>query len=325
GMLREAGFIISGFFLSGEPWERINLLGAPIVKAESKPRTGAPKEAKGKEQPRRTMVTWLRPWFSTVVVVVGVIFIGFMVVMKFANRKTPPPSSNFSEPLEAPIEVITPQAVDTLQASLPEGTPKTSPETEVETIPTQAETIPREAELEKPVKVVPEAEAATVSTPKSQPALQPSARNLVFTDAVLQIVKSVQSFSLITLTADRFLIQIDAAEPSALQAEISRISSLSGLKSVRSTNSEIAGGKVHGIVQGGFSIDPSAGASTKPAPVQLINLAKQHGLQNKDLVFIGKWQLLQGFLAELATVKYSIYRIVIVPWENGEYRTVIEL
>jgi len=134
-----------------------------------------------------------------------------------------------------------------------------------------------------------------------------------------------QNFEVISFTESYFLCQVAAPDEEQLESAIRKVEDLPGLTDVRIGVLPPSDDFVRATVSGVLALKPSLSAVASPDRKSVISLGKKHGLKNKGLIFTGGKQPLLSFLREVASADYAVHRLVFVPWEENEYRAVLEL
>lgn len=291
-LVEEAGFLLAGLFLEGDPWSQVNLVRRNDVPADVPRAEDVGKAASAEPKPKRKPVHTRRDrrtqpsWFFGVILVIGLIVVSYFIWIKLS----PPPEQ---AGVEKPV------------AKVVEEEPGTVSE-EVSPQPVQAERPP-----------VTPVSAGSAWTGMSQ-------RFEIMQEA-LSILGDQDHFDLISFTDRQFLCQLSSEEIERLNIAISRISDFAALEEVKSQSVPPYNGTVRGIVSGKLSAGSIRGGAIVPDKEGVIAIGKQHGLANKALVFTGAKPAVIDFLNDLAANNYAIYRCILIPWETDQYRAVLEL
>lgn len=291
-VMREAGFHLLGLFLQGEPWSRVNLTGIPGGDTEiAREAVGASANFREKKDEQKPSIPPQRrrnqpSWFFWVVLVIGVIIVGFFAWMKFTSPKKP--------------------------QLLPE------PEAKVEEPATTTADTARKTEITRQI----------AATPRPVPAGKSWAdmrQRAVVIGEALDIFGGDEHIDLISFTGDRFLCQVVASEPEKLDELLNQVKNLPSITEVKSSRVPPLNELFRGIVCGRIKPEQIPPSLVAPLDKEIISLGKKYGLKNQAFLFTGNQQSILDFLNGLAIENYAIYRVILLPWGNNEYRTVLEL
>ncbi|TKJ41105.1 hypothetical protein CEE37_05405 [candidate division LCP-89 bacterium B3_LCP] len=289
---QKAGFKLSGLFLAGDPWEGINLLESPErslpgpEKRTPERKTPARRAKKSKPIPKDRARGSRPSWFVGILLLVALVVAIYFVWLKL----TPPPG----------------------QEGFPEPVTHLEEQTQAETPPDIAQHI-----AETP------AEATQDDVLTASPWAVMSKR-MELVSEMFMTINAGGKLDLISFTGDRFLCQLANGEELRLQEALEHIAKGGSLKEAKTQKVPPYDGLVHGIVSGRL-VSESGDASITPVKADIIALGKKLGLKNEELIFTGAESSVMQFLGDIALKKYAIYRFILVPWGEDQYRTVLEL
>ena len=81
-------------------------------------------------------------------------------------------------------------------------------------------------------------------------------------------------------------------------------------------------------INGELSRDAGSQAASRLNAAQIIAAGKKSGLRQasaQGLIFVGERAQVMLFLDDMASQNAAIYRLILVPWGEGQYRAVLEL
>jgi len=134
-------------------------------------------------------------------------------------------------------------------------------------------------------------------------------------------------FDLISFTGDRFLIQFAGTENADRNEFCSRLRDVSGVLEVRASQKE--GGAAAGTsINGKLSMDARGQAAGLLNAAQIIAAGKKYDLKHpstEGLIFAGASAQVMSFLNEISAQNGAVYRLIIIPWSEGQYHVVLEL
>lgn len=289
-VIQESGFQLVGLHLDGEPWNRINLVGPvqepmPEMEAKAPPRIPEPPAAK-KSVPESVGETGRTQHPRFFAIV---LVIGLIIIGAFAWWKltTPKKPGPVPQPITRVQEAAPVKADTTTAAAVP------APQSPVET--------------ERPLLW------ADMSYRMS------------LLDETLAALENDYQFDLISFTENYFLCQLIAPQEDQLDDAIQRVRNLSGLTDVKTAVAPPLDDLSVGIVSATVATKSPKPTAITPVQSDVVALGKKHGLTNKGLIFTGSKEPVLSFLNDVASQKYAIYRLIIVPWGDEEYRAVLEL
>ncbi len=293
-VIQESGFHLGGLYLEGDPWGRVNLAGVPhdiVVDLGPKPVREEPQPAatpkKSQEEPPPPSDRAHHPWFFAIVLALGVIVIVIFAWWKITSQRKP-------GPLPEPVTQIQ------------------------ETAPVRSDTVAAGVGSELPAPKPSEARPGALT-------LASMSERMELLEQTLLALGDEQNFEVISFTESYFLCQVAAPDEEQLESAIRKVEDLPGLTDVRIGVLPPSDDFVRATVSGVLALKPSLSAVASPDRKSVISLGKKHGLKNKGLIFTGGKQPLLSFLREVASADYAVHRLVFVPWEENEYRAVLEL
>jgi hypothetical protein len=287
----ESGFQLAGIFLDRDPWLRVNLAGAPREAIEipaPKPvleEAASPVSNKPKPAPEPVVRRSQPSWFFAAILILGLIVVGIFAWIKLTGEKKP---ARPPEPVTQ-VQETAPAGADTV--SVPAGQVRPTPS--------------------------PAAPARGVWADMS--------RRVEMIHQVLAILDAESSFDLISFTEDRFLYQLGSPEPEQLDEAVRQVTGFSGLEDVKYSMVPPWDEWSLGVVSGKLIPEPGRPTAKTAVRADFIALGKNRGLQNRALVFTGQRQAVLSFLNDVASKNYGVYRLILVPWGDDLYRTVLEL
>jgi hypothetical protein len=194
---------------------------------------------------------------------------------------------------------------------------------------------------EKPVQEKPVAVTETTPAESSQPVAEetgepveggestiyrtPMALRLVVLQQVLNALDEQGDFDHISFTENQFLCQITTADKSFLNRLNGELQGNPDVADVKLAVSTTADGAFRGVFNGVIRRRPGSTPVTIPDPSKLVESSGKYGLSNEGLVFTGSREAVLEFLDSLGKNNYSIYRLILLPWNDREFRIVLEL
>ena len=310
----KAGYKLLGVQLDEPDFARINFLetssppqAAPSAAAPPPP-SKADQSRAAKPPPEQRKAASSQPsWFLGLIIVAGIIVVALWGWMKLTSERRP--------------------------GGMPElamGTSENRTETETPASPIPSDTTaPREAS----------ARDATALESVSPPA-QPTAKTQVAATGYapmancLAVLKQVigegiqpAPFELISFTGDRFLLQLAGPLSADPDEFCSRLRGVSGVLEVSAALKE-RGAATGASINGKLSADAGGQAASRLNPAQIIAAGKKSGLRQasaQGLIFVGERAQVVSFTEAMASQNAAIYRLILVPWGEAQYRVVLEL
>ncbi len=134
-------------------------------------------------------------------------------------------------------------------------------------------------------------------------------------------------FELISFSGDRFIIQLSDAQGADPDEYCGRLRTVSGVLEVKAAQKE-RGAPAGVSLNGKLSVDAGGQAASRINAAQIIAAGKKSGLRQasaQGLIFAGERAQVMSFLDDLAAQKAALYRLILVPWGEAQYRVVLEL
>lgn len=131
-------------------------------------------------------------------------------------------------------------------------------------------------------------------------------------------------FDHISFTENQFLCQITTTDRVSLDRAVALLKKNADFADVKLSVAAAPGGSSHGVISGRI-VATSGSEPITPTQAELTELGGQFGLRNEALVFTGKKTSSLNFLDALSSHNYSIYRLILLPWSDNEFRIVLEL
>ncbi|MCX6640371.1 MAG: hypothetical protein NTW14_07820 [bacterium] len=308
----EAGYQVQGIFLDAEPYHRINLIGRapetpPITDSKPiqvKPQKSSPVPDESVEHLYKMKTPSTR--FFTLVLIAGILIVAYFAYIKF----TRPKSSTFTP---------TRQTVAKLEEKVALGDDSTSAES------TQVAAIPQPAETTKTLTDTVKPEITTTAMTPISGRYVDMRKRLDLVKSTLSLFSGGNRLDLMSFTADRFLCQVNAVDSTSLEQTLLQIKGLSNLEGVKTSRLSGKAGDYRGVISGRMSGQVDSGTLRSADKESVVVLGKKHGLSSKELVFTGPRSNMLEFLNDIAAAQYGVYRLILVPWENDEFRAVLEL
>ncbi len=284
-VLKAAGFRLRGLFLEGDPWNRVNL-----ATAAARGTIGAkprPGIAVGTsaDKPSRIPLKSTRTAPSPRFFII-VLLVGVVLVAAFTWWKL---TTREKTVPEKPVAAETETAPAQPSQAVPEETPQPTVESET--------TINR--------------------TPMTQ--------RLAVLQQVLNVLGKQGDFDHISFTENQFLCQITTPDEAFLNRLHDVLSRFPEITEVKLALSTMADGARRGVFNGTIRRKPGTSSPVIPDPSKLSELGREYGLTNEGLVFTGSREAVLSFLDALGKNNYSIYRLILLPWSDREFRIVLEL
>ncbi len=301
-LIQEAGFRLRKLFFEGEPWIRIDLMGEATKQqlVSSPPPPVAEKVTEPKAEVSEPLLRSDRKGeshskFFAVLAVIGVVLFVTFVWWKMTSRK---PLETTSDQI-AQEQMTTPAVVDTGVHGIDEG--EITTETgEVSSKPPHPQTV---------------SGAGNTSM----------ADRLDLLDRAIALLEPGERYDMFSFTQDYFMGQFFSPEFDRLNSIISQVEDISPLGDATTSVVPPLNGRARGVVSGVCLKKAGSQSLVIPFKEDIISLGGENNLKNQGLIFTGDEADILSFLGALSARHYSIYRVVLMPWDEREYRTVIEL
>jgi hypothetical protein len=134
-----------------------------------------------------------------------------------------------------------------------------------------------------------------------------------------------ERYDMFSFTQDYFMGQFFSPDFDRLKSIISQVEDISLLGDATTSIVPPLNGRTRGVVSGVCLKKAGSQSLIKPFKQDIISLGGENNLKNQGLVFTGDEADILSFLDALSARHYSIYRVVLMPWGDREYRTVVEL
>ncbi len=293
-VIQGSGFTLNGLYFEGEPWQIVNIIGGEAIKSTSE----ADQDEAAKPRLKRDYRRSGQSKFFTIIAVIGVIIFAVFIYWKMTTEKKP---ELVTEPV-AQVHDTAPARIDTSSYT--------------------GDITPRD-----------ESGRATESTSPAPPQYKKQmtagwtdmSSRLELLNSTLALFSSGDQFDLISFTENLFIGQFTSSNQNRIEILIGKVKSLPNIKDVKTSVVPPLNSHSRGTVSGTLFTQGRTPVSKPPVKEELIVLGKKHKLQNKGLIFTGSQQFVLGFLNEVAANGYSIYRVIIMPWGEDNYRVVLEL
>jgi len=305
----EAGFKLLDLHLEEADLAQINFLESssqpkaalPMV-APPPPKLDQPQADKPRQE-RRKGASSQPSWFFGLILIAGIIVVALWGWMKLTGERRP---GQTSEPAIGTAEIRT--------------------EAETPASQTPSDTTASRGTLAR------DTTAAALEPPREQSAdrIQVSATGYAPMANCLGVLKQIigetpqpAPFELISFTGDRFLLQLTGAQGADPDEFCSRLRALSGVLDVKADQ------KGRGAsISGKLSMDAGSQSASPLEAAQIIAAGKKCGLRHasaQELIFAGAGSQVISFLNDLAARHAAIYRLILVPWGEAQYRVALEL
>ncbi|MBU0519554.1 hypothetical protein KJ564_11535 [bacterium] len=290
-LMQDSGFSVRGVFLDGEPWSRVNIADS---RAHSEPEAVLPtKEDQGETDSAADIKASYRERHKRkasgarvfLVIILAFVLIGAGFV-------------TWKFFLQKPADDLPQQVAQ--QPAVSQDEPETSPSA-----------IPPPDQQEQPTS-----EATVQWADMSQ--------RLGILSQVMNTFSGVNTFDLISFTENHFFCQLIGPDQGDVQNTSAKIQQISGLSQFKLSPGTLSMGVYRSTLNASIVVQQN-GTMVAASKEGLIALAKQHGISNRDLIFTGSHADVMAFLSDIANHRYAIYRLIITPWGENQYRTVLEL
>jgi len=291
-VMQDSGFKLRGVFLDGDPWNRVNIADSREHRIPEPSETVTKTAEKTElEVDRKSSSYESRSKRSSgssafLVIVLAVLLIGGgYAVWKFVLQK---PSTEIQQPVTQDEEAV-----------------QEEPETST--------TVEPPAEQQQPA---PETEASVQWADMIQ--------RLTILRQVLSAFSGQNKFDLISFTENHFICQLIGPDKGNVENTAALLQQINGLTQFKLSSGTEAMGVYRSTLNASI-VARQNGTMIAPSQEGLITLAKQHNVSNRDLIFTGTHADILAFLDDIASHKFAIYRLIITPWGDDQYRTVLEL
>jgi len=301
----EAGYKLLGLHLDEADFAQVNFLespsppqaGRPVAAPPSPSKTAQPQSAKPLRE-RRKPASGQPSWFLGLIIVAGIVVVALWGWMKLTSERRPGRTPEL--------------AIGTSEIRTEPGTPASQTPSDT--------TAPREASAPPPEQPADRIQVSATG-------YAPLANCLAVLRQVIGEAPPPTPFELISFTGDRFLLQLVGA-PSADPDELcGRLRGVSGVLEVKASQKE-RGAAAGASINGKLSTDAGGQAASRLNAAQIIAAGKKSGLRQasaQGLIFAGGRAQVMAFLDAMASQNAAIYRLILVPWGEGQYRVVLEL
>jgi hypothetical protein len=287
----ESGFTLRGVFFQEAPFSAIDLTQTPVPPTATRRKPLPDAEQIEERKPRRPRGAEQPAWFlPTLLIAAAVVLIAF-----FWWRST----------REKPAAPVRPPQEET---ALPPQRQQESGES---------------AQAEEPT--APPAETPVSPT---QPSPAKTWTGLSGRMALLQEIlgKTVdhRKFDLLSFTAGYFLLEISAPDSAEMESIFRKVEQLPGITiGARQSAVTFRGGRV-GTICGKIETESAPPAQNPPNSERIYELARKHSLARKGMIFTGDYDPVIRFAADCAALDFAVYRMILIPWKDQQYRIVFE-
>ncbi len=135
-------------------------------------------------------------------------------------------------------------------------------------------------------------------------------------------------FDLISFTSDRFLIQFAGAENADRNEFCRRLRAMPRVLEVNEPLKEQGWAAAQTGISGRLKLSTGGQPAGSLNAAQIIAAGKKYNLKHpatEGLIFAGAGPQLMSFLNDISAQNGAIYRLIIIPWGEGQYRVVLEL
>jgi hypothetical protein len=135
-------------------------------------------------------------------------------------------------------------------------------------------------------------------------------------------------FDLISFTGDRFLIQFAGAENADRNEFCNRLRAMPGVLEVHEPIKKQGRAAAQAGINGRLKLGTDGQPAARLDAAQISAAGKKCGLKHpsaEGLIFAGAGSQVMSFLNEISAQNGAVYRLIIIPWGEGQYRVVLEL
>ncbi len=289
--VHESGFTLRGVFFQEAPYTAINLTRTPVPPTAPRRKPMVETEPIEERKPRRPRSADQPAWFLPALLVAAVVvLIGFFWWR--STREKP------SAPLHPPQE----------EATLPQQRQPESPEP---------------APVEEPASP-----PAETPVPPTQPSSAQTWTGMSGRMALLQEIlgKAVdrRTFDLLSFTAGYFLLEISAPDSAEMESIFRKVEQLPGITvGSKQSAARLRGGRI-GTICGKIESESAPQSQSPPNSEQIYELAERHNIVRKGMIFSGAYEPIVQFAADCAALDFAVYRMILIPWKDQQYRIVFE-
>lgn len=130
--------------------------------------------------------------------------------------------------------------------------------------------------------------------------------------------------NLICFTANRFISQISSQNFDDVNDCVNQIKDFPVLVDVKSRLTLPENGITRGVVCGIITAGTAGAAFSEVDSSAIFAMAKNRGLKRKRMIFSGGKSEVMDFLNDVGGGAYAVYRLILVPWSDNEYRVSLE-
>lgn len=287
----ESGFTLRGVFFQEAPYSAIDLTRtlAPATAPHRKPAEKSERTAE--QMPRRPRGAEQPAWFLPVLLVVAAV----VLIAFFWWRST----------REKPVS-------------------PTRPPEEKTTSPTQPQMQDREpSQTEEPISPI-EEPPALPTQPSPAKAWTGMNGRMALLQKILGETVDRRKFDLLSFTAAYFLLEISAPDSVELESIFRKVEQLPGITIDSKQRATTFRGGGIGTICGKIETGSALQSHNPPNPEQIFKLAGKHGLSHKEMIFTGSYEPIVQFAADCAELDFAVYRMILIPWKDQQYRIVFE-